>query len=105
MEAYIVKIAPAAEGEEFALTIEITDEKGLRRENHCIAAQYFRETTLPSHIDAPYAADAELLSQIRYLSLCTAAIRGASPAGIFFQYEEKPAWQADTQGLPSGGGR
>ena len=70
-----MKIAPAAEGEEFALTIEITDEKGLRRENHCIAAQYFRETTLPSHIDAPYAADAELLSQIRYLSLCTAAIR------------------------------
>lgn len=75
MEAYIVKIAPAAEGEELSLTIEITDEKGLRRENHCIAAQYFRETTLPSHIDAPYAADAELLSQIRYLSLCTAAIR------------------------------
>jgi len=27
MEAYIVKIAPAAEGEELALTIEITDEK------------------------------------------------------------------------------
>lgn len=75
MEAYIVKISPAAGGEELALTIEITDEKGLRRENHCIAAQYFGETALPSHIDAPYAADAELLSQIRYLSLRTEAVR------------------------------
>lgn len=75
MDAYIVDISPTAGGEELSLAIEITDERGLRRESYCIAAQYFNELALPSCISEPYAADAELVAQIRYLSLRTEAIR------------------------------
>ena len=75
MEAVITKISPANGGEEVALSLEITDENGLRRENYRIAAQYFGETALPSFSEERLAADKELLALIRYLSLRTEAIR------------------------------
>lgn len=75
MKATITKIRPSHEGEEISLSLEIIDEKGLRRENFNIAAQYFAEISLPSFSDEKAEIDEEKLAAIRFLALQTEAIR------------------------------
>lgn len=75
MKATVTKIRPSHEGEEISLSLEIIDEKGLRRENFSIAAQYFAEISLPSFSDEKTEISEEKYHDIRFLDLQTQAIR------------------------------